>query len=255
MFMASAGPFLVCRGEGPFSTFPLFIFAKKVFYLSACSKGAIMCIIISMMRTIALVSQKGGSGKTTLAVALAVAHELAGGDAVVIDLDPQGSAGVWSDLRGDDPPVVVAAHPPRLARALEAARSAGASLAVIDMAPREAGGAVEAARCSDLVLVPCRPSAVDLAAIPASLDVSRLAETTAAVVLNAVPPRGDLAAQATEAVQGFGAVAVPVTLGARVAHVRAFTAGRTAQETEPRSLAATEIKALYQWALTEGLKL
>ena len=93
---------------------------------------------------------------------------------------------------------MVAAHPPRLARALEAARSAGASLAVIDMAPREAGGAVEAARCSDLVLVPCRPSAVDLAAIPASLDVSRLAETTAAVVLNAVPPRGDLAAQATE---------------------------------------------------------
>ena len=99
-----------------------------------------MCIIISMMRTIAMVSQKGGSGKTTLAVALAVAHELAGGDSVVIDLDPQGSAGVWSDLRGDDPPVVVAAHPPRLARALEAARSAGASLAVIDMAPREAGG-------------------------------------------------------------------------------------------------------------------
>ena len=154
------------------------------------------------MRTIALVSQKGGSGKTTLSVGLAIAHELAGGDAVVIDLDPQGSAAVWGDLRGDDPPPVVTAHPPRLARVLDAAREAGASLAVIDTAPREAGGAVEAARWADLMLVPCRPSAVDLAA--------------------------------------------------RVAHVRAFTAGRTAQETEPRSLAATEIEALYRWTKTEG---
>ena len=207
------------------------------------------------MRTIAMVSQKGGSGKTSLAVALAVAHELAGGDAVVIDLDPQGSAGVWSDLRGDELPPVVPAHPPRLARVLDTARNAGATLAVIDMAPREAGGAVEAARQSDLVLVPCRPSAVDLAAIPVSLDVGRLAETPTAVVLNAVPSRGDLAAQAVEAIRDFGAVAVPVTLGARVAHVRAFTVGRTAQETEPQSLAATEVKALYQWIETKGWKL
>ena len=207
------------------------------------------------MRTIAMVSQKGGSGKTSLAVALAVAHELAGGDAVVIDLDPQGSAGVWSDLRGDELPPVVLAHPPRLARVLDTARNAGATLAVIDMAPREAGGAVEAARQSDLVLVPCRPSAVDLAAIPVSLAVGRLAETPTAVVLNAVPSRGDLAAQAVEAIRDFGAVAVPVTLGARVAHVRAFTVGRTAQETEPQSLAATEVKALYQWIETKGWKL
>ena len=105
-----------------------------------------MHIFISMMRTIALVSQKGGSGKTTLAVALAVVHELAGGDGVVIDLDSQGSAGVWSDLRGDELPPVVPAHPPRLAHVLDTARNAGASLAVIDMAPREAGGAVEVAR-------------------------------------------------------------------------------------------------------------
>ena len=87
--------------------------------------------------TIALLSSKGGAGKTTLSVALAVAHELAGGDAVVIDLDPQGSAGVWSDLRGDEPSRGDA--PPRLARALEVARSAGASLALIDCSPREAG--------------------------------------------------------------------------------------------------------------------
>ena len=74
------------------------------------------------------------------------------------------------------------------------------------------------------------------------------------MVLNAVPARGDLAAQAAAAVEGFGAILAPVTLGARVAHVRAFTAGRTAQEIEPRSTAAQEIKALYRWALNEGIK-
>ena len=208
----------------------------------------------AIMHTVALISQKGDSGKTTLAAALAVAHERADGEAVVIDLDPQGSAGVWSDLRGDAPPAVVATHPPRLARVLDEARQAGASLAVIDLAPREAGGAVEAARWANLVLVPCRPSAVDLAAIPASLAVARLAGTPAAVVLNAVPPRGPLTAQALEAVHRFGAIPAPVTLGARVAHVRAFTAGRTAQETEPRSRAAAEIEALHRWTVTEGEK-
>ena len=201
------------------------------------------------MRTVALISQKGGSGKTTLAVALAVAHEAGGGAAVVIDCDPQGSAGVWSELRGGDSPPVVATRPPGLARSLDKARRAGVSLALIDLAPQEAGGAVEAARRADLVLVPCRPSAVDLAAIPASLAVAQLAGATVTVVLNAVPPRGPLTAQALEAVRGFAVNAAPVTLGARVAHVRAFTVGRTAQETEPRSRASAEVEALYRWTV------
>ena len=126
-----------------------------------------------MIRTLALISQKGGSGKTTLTLALAAAHERAGGSAAVIDLDPQGSATVWGRLREGVPPVVIAAHPPRLARVVEAAADAGTSLVVIDTAPREAGGAAEAARLADLVLIPCRPSAVDLAAIPATLAAAR----------------------------------------------------------------------------------
>ena len=79
-------------------------------------------------------------------LALAAAHELAGGQAAVIDLDPQGSATVWGRLREGVPPVVIAAHPPRLARVVDAAVDAGASLVVTDTAPREAGGAAEAAR-------------------------------------------------------------------------------------------------------------
>ena len=200
-----------------------------------------------MLRTLALISQKGGSGKTTLAVALAAAHERTGGQAAVIDLDPQGSATVWGRLRDGVPPVVIAAHPPRLARVIEAAADAGASLVVIDTAPREAGGAAEAARLADLVLIPCRPSAVDLAAIPATLAAVGMVDALA--VLNACPPRGPWVAEAVDAARGFGLGRAPVTLGARIAHAKAFTLGRTAQETEPSSLAAREVANLYRWAM------
>ena len=76
---------------------------------------------------------------------------------------------MWGRLRDGIPPAVIAAHPPRLARVVEAAADAGASLVVIDTAPREAGGAAEAARLADLVMIPCRPSAIDLAAIPGNV--------------------------------------------------------------------------------------
>lgn len=203
------------------------------------------------MHVIALVSQKGGSGKTTLATALAVAHQNDGGRAAVADLDPQGSSVAWHHFRNGEPPLVAAVHPPRLDRTLRTFRSRGVSLAVVDTAPHASGGALAAARLADLVLVPCRPSTPDLAAIAGSLEVAALANAKAAVLLNAVPPRGSLADEAAEAIQGIGARVAPVTLGARVAHVHAFTLGRSAQEYAPRSKAAGEVLALYRWALDQ----
>ena len=190
---------------------------------------------------------EGGAGKSTLAVALAVASERGGVPSAVVDLDQQGSASVWMNLRAGVPPPVLATHPPRLRAVLDAAKAKGASFLVVDTPPRAGAGALEAARVADLVLIPCRPSVADLAAVPLNLDIARQAGTPAAVVLNAVPPRGSLVAQAIEALQEMGAEVCPVTLGARVAHVRAFTAGSTAQEQEPRSRAAVEIGALYRW--------
>ena len=61
------------------------------------------------MRTIAVVSQKGGAGKTTLALHIAVAAELAGYSTVLLDMDPQGTAEAWSDWREEAPPVVIPA--------------------------------------------------------------------------------------------------------------------------------------------------
>ncbi|MDD9988448.1 MAG: AAA family ATPase [Spirochaetaceae bacterium] len=205
-----------------------------------------------------MISQKGGAGKTTCAVGLAVAHELAGGCAVVVDLDPQGSTSVWGDLRAADRPAVVAAHAPRLRRLLEAARVNGADLAVIDTAPHASEAALAAARAADVVLVPCRCSVADLHAIGATLDICEIARVDGHrvagplrthVVLNAVPARGQLAEQARQAMADRGAAVAPVLLHQRIAHVHAFTAGQTAQESEPESKAAAELAALYRWTM------
>ena len=155
----------------------------------------------------------------------------------------------WCQLRNNELPYVATAHPPRLARAVQTAQSGGADLVVIDTGPREAGGAAEAARLADLVLVPCRPSTVDLASVPVTLAV--LANTPAAVVLNACPPRGSWTAEATDVLRGIDATVCPVTLGVRVAHARAFTLGQTAQEMAPCSKAAAEIERLYRWTMEE----
>lgn len=203
------------------------------------------------MNVIALISQKGGSGKTTLAVALAVAHQRAGGSSAVADLDPQGSAVAWHRFRDGEPPLVESVHPPRLSRALNAFRAAGVDLVVIDTAPHASAGALAASKLADLVLVPCRPSAPDLAAISASLEVTTLAAAPAVVLLNAVPPRGSLADEAAGAVRGIGGTVAPLALGSRVAHVHAFTLGRTAQEFEPRGKAAADAQRLYRWTMAE----
>ena len=117
------------------------------------------------MRTIALISQKGGAGKTTLAIAFAVTAERAGLASVLVDLDPQASAAQWSDLRQAKTPVVTCTPAARLTSVLTAARDAGADIAILDTAPHAAEAALAAARSSDFVLIPCRPATADLVAI------------------------------------------------------------------------------------------
>ena len=108
------------------------------------------------MYTIALLAQKGGTGKTTLAVHVAADFEGAGGSAALIDLDPQASAALWGDRRGRSP-FVGAVPAARLEAALAAARRSGAGLVVIDTAPHSESAALAAARAADLALVPLRP--------------------------------------------------------------------------------------------------
>jgi chromosome partitioning protein len=199
------------------------------------------------MRTIAILSQKGGAGKTTLTVNLAVAAELAGQRCAIIDLDPQASSTSWGDNRDKDTPAVVSAQASRLPQILEAARKGGADLAIIDTAPHSESASLAAARLADFVLIPCRPAILDLRAINHTIDLVRLAGKPAAVVLSCVPARGSLAAEAIQAVQGYGIDIAPVQIGQRAAYLHSLTAGMASQEYEPKGKAAGEIQHLYMW--------
>jgi chromosome partitioning protein len=208
------------------------------------------------MRTIAVLSQKGGSGKTTLALHLAVAAGLAGRVAAVIDIDPQASAAGWKDARGSETPVVVSLPATRLAQALTAAREAAADITLIDSAPHSGDVALAAAEVADFIIIPCRPGILDLRAIGATVRIMKLAGKPGSVVLNAMPPNAPhVVADARAAVAVHGLEVAPVTIQQRAAFQHALTLGQTAHEYDPDGKATVEISQLYQWLSGELEKL
>ena len=198
------------------------------------------------MKTIAIISQKGGAGKTTIALNLAVAAIRSGAPSVVIDIDPQASAKCWHDLRENDAPVVVSAQAARLPAILDTAKENGAKIVFIDTAPHSESSALAAARAADLVLIPCRPSLLDLKAISTTIDLAALAKTPVLAVLNTVPGRGGLRSDAEQVLNGYGVEMAAATIGQRVAFVHSLTAGQSVLEYEPDGKAAEEIVALFQ---------
>ena len=206
------------------------------------------------MFTVALISRKGGAGKTTLACGLAVASEQEGLVTALVDLDPQGSASTWASLRIADTPAVISGHAAQLPTLLTAARDAGAKLAIIDTAPHSTDVALAAAHAADLVLIPCRASVADLHAIGTSIEITHQAGT-AAVVLNAAPVQGSLVKQARAAIAAYEVEMIPVVLHHRIAHVHAFTDGLTAPKFARVSKAGTELTAVFHWVQNKGLSL
>ena len=197
------------------------------------------------MKTISIISQKGGAGKTTLALNLAGAAEDAGFPAVIIDLDPQASAKGWHDHRTQEAPVVISAHASRLAEVIDIAQEHGAHFCIIDTAPHSEATALAAAKAADLVLIPCRPAVFDLRAISNSVDLTQIAGKPALIVINASPPRGPLADQAAEAITAYGIPVAGARVTQRVAFVHSLTRGQTVLEYEPKSAAAREIRNLF----------
>jgi chromosome partitioning protein len=199
------------------------------------------------MKIIAIISQKGGAGKTTLAVHLATAAATAGHATAIIDLDPQGTAASWGDRRSAEEPEIISGQAVRIPALVGTAKANGADFLVLDTAPNADQTASMAARAADVVLIPCRPAAFDLEAIETTLMLAKAAGKPAYVVLNAVPPRSGIGREAAEGLTGKGARVAPAQLTHRAAFGHGVIDGRTAQEFEPHGKAAEEVAALYTW--------
>lgn len=206
------------------------------------------------MKAVAIISQKGGAGKTTIALHLATAAALEGRNTAIIDLDPQASAANWSDRREADLPVVLSAHASRLAHEMKRVEDMQGELLIIDTAPHSDSAALEAAKVADLIFVPCRPAILDIEAISNTLNLVRTTGTPVWVVMNAVAPQGNEAIEAAEAIAGLDVGVCPVQLRQRVAFSRALITGQSAQEYEPGGKAALETEQLHAF-MCEHLQL
>jgi len=196
----------------------------------------------------ACVSQKGGSGKTTVSLHLAVAAQAAGYEAAIVDLDPQGTAEAWGGWRKEAPPLVISAKAGNLTKTLERARDAGAKIVIIDTPPLAQADASAAARAASLVIVPCRPKAFDLHAVRVTASLVEMTRTPAFVLFNGGHPSASSGyAEPEEVVRALGLKIAPVRLADRAPYHQATMTGQAAQEIEPNGRAAQEVEAFWRW--------
>jgi len=198
------------------------------------------------VRVVTLTSQKGGSGKTTLACSLAVAAMESGLVVALADADPQGSAAAWHERRsallGPD---VVSVSPTAVRGTVQAVRGQY-DLLLLDTAGRMAA-ANDALALADLALIPCRPTIADIEAVVLTHSVASRTARTTAFVLSQVPSRGERRAQQTEeALSALGPVA-SARIGMRNAYADALALGLGVTEFEPRGKAAGEVSGLWEW--------
>jgi chromosome partitioning protein len=199
------------------------------------------------MQTLAFLSQKGGSGKTTLAVHTAVAAQEDGERVVIVDTDLQKSATTWSDARQADTPAVAPVAAAALNDVMKASRHDAMTLCIIDTAPHAAPDAARVASLADLVVIPCRPTAFDLAACGSAVEIVKAAKARAVFVLSACPLRAPEIAETRAVLEGYGVPVAPVTISERRAFARAVASGKAVTEFEGEGKAAAEIRALWNW--------
>lgn len=207
------------------------------------------------MRSIAFVTQKGGSGKTTLAASLAVAAADAGERVITLDLDPQASLVRWGERRqGANARNKVMVEPleaerlPRLRAILEGLAGVGFTLAIFDTAGADSAAARLVTEAADLCLLPARPTRLDVDATAATFRAVYLAKRKAAFVLNQCPPiyRSARASESAKGLTHLGVLAEPM-LSARMDFQDAMAAGLGVTEYARGGRAAQEVEALWSW--------
>ena len=203
------------------------------------------------MRVVTLVTQKGGTGKSTLSTCLAVAAQQAGERVIALDLDPQGTLTAWAKMRDAEEPSVGALPPGQTAQLqglLKGAKSKGYTVAIIDTAGRDSPEARAAMTQSTLCLVPLRPTRPDGLAIQPTVQALIGGKQAFAFVLSQCPPtsRGSRAAEMAAGLTSLGLLAEPM-IHLRADYQDAFASGQGVTEYAPESKAAEEIRDLWAW--------
>lgn len=192
------------------------------------------------MPIITIASQKGGSGKTTLATNLAAALVAAGERILVIDADPQRSALGWGEGGAAD---VIAATAAMLAPARLTALASAYAWVVVDTPPRLGDATLAAAAVADVVLIPTRPTSMDVATLPATVAALSLTRAPLRVVITQRPQSAS-AASAPDAIRGAGVALLEASLGFRTDYPDAHSEGLGVVQYAPKSKAAAEVRAL-----------
>ena len=200
------------------------------------------------MKVISVVSQKGGTGKTTIATNLSVEAERHGHTVALFDLDPQATAAKWGDHREVGTPAIMDIPASRLDHWLDIAAENGATLAIVDTAPNTNYEIPDIIKGSSIVLIPCKPSMADVDAIKNTVTVAEQEKKPAYVILNMVRPNTNLGKEARKTIEdNYNAACLPFEIGERVGFIHAYNSGGSITELEPYSKSADEIRRLYAY--------
>jgi chromosome partitioning protein len=191
------------------------------------------------MRVLAMASQKGGSGKTTLSGHLAVQAQLAGaGPVVLIDIDPQGSLSDWWNERQSEFPAFAQTTVARLAADLEILRQQGFKLAMIDTPPAITMAIQSVIAVAELIVIPTRPSPHDLRAVGATVDLCERAGKPLLFVVNGATPKARITSEAAVA---------QITIHHRTDFAASMIDGRTVMEVDAKGRSAQEVRDLWSY--------
>jgi chromosome partitioning protein len=198
------------------------------------------------MRTIAFVSQKGGSGKSTIASSLAVAAHEMKETVCVIDMDPQGSLVNWAKVRAGGDIEVLASGAARLPALLASLERRGVTLALLDTPGAEGAASSAAMQAADLNIVPSRPCLFDLRASARTRTALEEIGAKFVFLLNQCPLGQETARvqDGVETLEEMGELISPLIL-ARVDYQEAQRHGSGVTELYPCSAAAEEMRGLW----------